>query len=190
MKKRVLHICFLFLLAFPLTAQNEYRPFKMDVGFLLGEINTHNVGLIAPYIEPKYNINNHFTVGMRLEYVFYSKENFIDYDPNNPYRTDLDADGWTFSSVLTGDYYFNDHFLRPFVGFGGGLYYMYIDKENTYINSFEERILSFGFSPRVGLNIGQFRFACEYNFIMNETVDLNYVSLKLGYEIGGGKKWF
>lgn len=189
MKNSTLHICLLLLFVLPLTAQNEYRPIKMDVGLLLGEVNEHNVGLIAPYIEPKYNINNNITVGMRFEYIFYSKENFIDFDPNNPYRSDFDADGWTFSSVLTGDYYFNDDFLRPFVGIGAGVYYMYNAKENSYLN-FNEHILSFGYVPRVGFNMGQFRVSCEYNFIISETTDLSYLSLKLGYEIGGGKKWF
>jgi len=189
MKRTVLHICLLTLLVLPLTAQNDYRPFKLDVGLLMGEVNEHHVGLVAPYVEPKYNINNDFTVGMRVEYVFYSKVDFIDYDPNNPYRSDYDADGWTFSTVLTGDYYFNDHYLRPFVGIGGGLYYMYNAKENSYLN-FNEHIVSFGYVPRVGLNIGQFRASCEYNFIISDKSNLSYLSFKLGYEIGGGKKWF
>lgn len=189
MKRSVLHIFCLLVLALPLSAQNEYRPFKLDVGFLLGEVNEHSVGLVAPYIEPKLNINNHFTVGMRFEYVFYSKENFIDYDPNNPYWSDFDADGWTFSTVLSGDYYFNDHYFRPFVGVGAGLYYMYNAKENSYLN-FNEHTLSFGYVPRVGFNLGEFRCACEYNFILSDKTNLSYFSLKVGYEIGGGKKWF
>jgi len=180
----------MLLMTLPLAAQNEYRPFKMDVGFLLGEANEHSIGLIAPYLEPKYNINNHFTLGMRVEYVFYRKDEFIDYNPEDPYLTDLDAVGWTFSSLLTADYYFNDHYIRPFVGIGAGVYYMYINKENNYIPSFSENGLAFGYAPRVGFNIGQFRFACEYNFINSHEFTLDYLSLKIGFEIGGGKKWF
>lgn len=189
MRRKFLHICVFIMLAFQLAAQSEYRSFKMDVGVLLGEVTEHNVGLVAPYIEPKYNINNHLTVGMRVEYTFYSKENFIDYDPSNPYWSDFDADGWNFSTVIMGDYYFNDHFLRPFVGIGAGIFYMYSAKENSYLN-FNENSLSFGYVPRAGFNVGQFRLSCEYNFILSEKVNLNYVSLKVGYEIGGGKKWF
>lgn len=189
MKNRILHICLLALLALPLTAQNEYRPFKLDVGILLGEVNEYDVGLIAPYLEPKYNVNNHFTLGFRVEYMFYRKNNFIDYDPNNPYWSDFDSDGWSFSSVLTGDYYFNDHYIRPFVGIGAGVFYSYVTKENSFFDQ-QENSLAFGYVPRVGINVGQFRVALEYNFILSESVDLNYLSLKLGYEIGGGKKWF
>lgn len=191
MKTKILHICLLILVILPLSAQEEYRPFKMDVGVLLGEANKHDIGLVAPYIEPKYNINNHFTVGLRLEYTFYSKENFIDYDPNNEYWTGVDAAGWNFSTLLTGDYYFNDHYVRPFVGGGAGLYYMYVAKEYSYLGNPEKNhIMAFGYMPRVGVNVGQFRISCEYNFILTDEINLNYMSLKIGYEIGGGKKWF
>lgn len=189
MKKGLLHIV-LLLMSCSLAAQNEYRPFKVDVGFLLGEANEHNIGLVAPYVEPKFNISNHFTLGMRVEYTFYRKDGFIDYDPDDPYVTDLDAAGWTFSSLATVDYYFNDNYVRPFFGIGAGVYYMYINQENNYIPSFSENGLAFGYMPRAGLNIGQFRFSCEYNIIKSEEFSLDYLSLKIGYEIGGGKKWF
>ncbi len=190
MKSRILHIIILALMALPMLAQHDYRPFKVDAGLLLGEVHKHNVGLIAPYVEPKYNINNRFTVGMRLEYTFYYKEDFVDYNPDNPYFTDANAEGWNFSTILTGDYYFNDNYLRPFIGIGGGLYYMYIDTENSFDYSNKKNIGAMGFMPRAGFNIGQFRLSCEYNYIMTDEIDLNYFSLKIGYEIGGGKKWF
>ncbi len=189
MKKKALHIIFLLLLVLPLRAQNDYHPFKVDLGLLLGEVNAHDMGLIAPYVEPKYNINNHFSLGLRMEYIFYSKESFIDYDPNNSYWSDFDADGWGFSALLTSDYYFNNHYVRPFIGAGAGIYYSYISKTNSYLGE-KEKALSFGYVPRMGLNIGQFRISCEYNFIVSDKLDLSYVSFKLGYEIGGGKKWF
>lgn len=189
MRQIVLHIILISTLALPMSAQSDYRPFKVDMGILLGEVNKHDVGLIAPYIEPKYNINNNFSVGLRMEYVFYSKVDFIEYNPNDPYLSDFDSDGWTFSVLGTMDYYFNDNFVRPFIGIGAGYYYMYNAKENSYLN-FDEHVISFGYVPRIGINIGQFRIACEYNAIVSDKVDLNYLSFKVGYEIGGGKKWF
>lgn len=189
MKHLFLHIILFFLVAFSAVGQNDYRPVKVDVGVLLGEVNHHNVGLVAPYLEPKYNINNQWSVGMRMEYVFYSKDDFIEYNPNDPYLSDFDADGWTFSMVGTTDYYFNNNFVRPFVGVGAGVFYLHNEKENSYL-AFDEQIMAFGYVPRAGFNIGQFRLACEYNVIMSEKVNLNYVSLKVGYEIGGQKKWF
>lgn len=189
MKHFLPHIVLLLILSLPVAAQNDYRPFKVDVGMLLGEVNEHSVGLVAPYIEPKYNISNSLSVGLRMEYVFYTKDDFIEYNPKNPYFSDFDADGWTFSMVATSDYYFNNHFIRPFVGVGAGVYYMHNEKENSYL-AFNERIVAFGYVPRVGFNIGQFRLSCEYNIIKSDKVDLNYVSLKVGFEIGGQKKWF
>jgi hypothetical protein len=189
MKRLLSHIAFSCLMFVSLQAQSDYRPFKVDVGVLLGEVNEHSVGLIAPYVEPKYNITDKLSVGLRMEYVFYSKEDFIAYNPDYPYFSDFDADGWTFSMALTGDYYFTDHFIRPFIGAGAGIYFMQSSGENPYI-PFEEKVVAFGYVPRAGVNIGQFRFSCEYNVIMSEKVDLNYVSLKVGYEIGGKKKWF
>ena len=180
---------FLVALTLPLQAQHDYYPFKVDIGVLVGDVTEHNVGLMTPYIEPKFNVNNSFSVGLRIEYVFYSKDEFIAFNPDDPYLSDFDSDGWTFSFMPTCDYYFNDNFVRPFVGFGAGIYAMYNAKENSYLN-FNEHEVAFGYMPRAGVNIGQFRFACEYNVIRSEEVDLNYFSLKLGYEIGGGKKWF
>ncbi len=190
MRIRFLHIVLILLLAFPAFAQKENRPFKVDVGILCGEAHKHDIGLLAPYIEPKFSINKHFTVGVRAECVFYKKDGFIDYDPNNPYWTDIDAAGRNLSAVAIVDYYFNDNFIRPFIGAGIGYYYMYVDQENTYIESFTEKGGGIGFVPRLGLNIGQIKVACEYNIINSDDFDLDYFSIKIGYEIGGGRKKF
>ncbi len=189
MKNRVQNIVLLLLMVLPLSAQNEYRSLKLDAGILVGEANKHDIGLIAPYLEPKWNINNKFSVGLRLEYTFYRKEGFIDYTPDNPYKSDYDADGWNISTILTGDYYFNDHYVRPFVGTGAGLYYMNIEKENAFDLN-KQHIIALGYMPRVGFNVGQIRFSFEYNFIFTNEVNLDYFTFKIGYEIGGGKKWF
>lgn len=189
MKQRLLHIILVLGVFATTVAQNDYRTFKLDVGLMFGELNEHHVGLFAPYIEPKINITNNITMGLRMEYVFYSTEDFIAFDPNDPYFSGFNADGWTYSSVFTCDYYFNDHYLRPFVGIGAGIFYLYNAKENAYLD-FNEEVLAFGYVPRFGVNVGQFRFSCEYNFILSDKTELGYLAFKLGYEIGGKKKWF
>lgn len=190
MRRILLYILFLMLTTFYMSAQSDYHTFKVDVGMLVGDVSEHNVGLMAPYIEPKFNINNNITIGIRAEYVFYTKEDFIKYDPQNPYFSDFDADGWTMSVLPTIDYYFSDTFIRPFVGIGAGVYYMYNTKENSFDFNHDQRVVAFGYAPRIGFNIGQFRIAAEYNAILSEEVTLNYFAFKVGYEIGGGKKWF
>ncbi len=189
MKHFVIYIVFVFLALSSLKAQGDYRTFKLDAGVLMGEVNHYHIGLFAPYFEPKININNNLTLGLRLEYVFYSKSDFIVFNPNDPYYSGLHSDGWTFSTVFTSDYYFNDHYVRPFIGCGAGAFYMYNKKANSYLD-FNEEVIALGVVPRLGVIIGQFRVSCEYNFIFSDKTNLDYLSLKLGFEIGGKKKWF
>ena len=189
MKRCFLHIILLTLAFNTIYAQGDYRPFKIDLGLLMGELPEHNVGLFAPYVEPKVNLSNQLTLGLRFEFLLYSKQDFIVYNPDDPYFSDFDADGWTFSAVFTSDYYFNDHFLRPFVGCGVGVYQLYNAKENSYLD-FNEELVALGFVPRAGFNIGQFRISCEYNSILSEKTETNlsYFSLKLGFELGRQKE--
>lgn len=166
-------------------SQLQYKPWKVDVGFLLGEITHYNKGIIFPYIEPKYNITNNLTLGIRGEYVVFSKEGFA--DKENPYWNDLDADGSVFSLAATTDFYFTKYTVRPFIGAGCGYFIVKSNHQNNYLN-LSENLHTGGFILRTGINMGHFKFSGEYNYILSNKVNINYFSLKLGYEIGGGKK--
>jgi len=102
---------------------------------------------------------------------------------------------------LTGDYYFNTNKIRPFAGLGLGIYNLGTVEFTADPNESGDGVTindgtidygtKFGFAPRVGLLMGHFRIALEYNAIMGVEDFLeskNYLSFKIGVEIGGGKK--
>ncbi len=190
MKGLYLHIIFWgLMLCLTASGQVKYKPLKVDVGILAGEVTEYKAGLLMPYIEPKFNITNAITAGLRLEYVNIYKEDFADHNRENIYYNDLKSSGAIYSSALTVDYYFNQKRLRPFAGGGVGLYYILNKQENPWLN-IEHNFVATGFFPRLGFNIDHFRFSAEYNFIPNNKIDLNYLTFKIGFEIGGGKKLF
>lgn len=172
-----------------LAAQHQYKPWKVDVGVLVGEIVQHDVGVLFPYVEPKYNVSDNFTVGLRSEFIIFSKKGFWDEEITNPHWNNLDADGSVFSLAFTMDKYFTKNTVRPFVGLGGGYYLVQVKGENNFLH-LSENLDTGGIIARAGLNLGHFRIAGEYNYVFSSKVNVNYFSIKLGYEIGGGKKVF
>jgi hypothetical protein len=111
------------------------------------------------------------------------------------------------SMGINGHYYFNMTSLRPFCGLGIGVYN---PSNNFVMNNTETQSQrnGFGVYPRIGLEFGHIRLMLEYNFIQNmndyispdfnpimtgaqghyETVNKSYLSLKIGFFVGGGKK--
>ncbi len=172
------------------SAQSEnYKAFKVDVGMLYGlpsgEAFDAGIGF---YLEPKYNVTDNIAVGLKMEWAVLGGSDELGSDVSisaiNTYQ-------------LTGDYYFNTNKVRPFAGLGIGIYglgSMDYDATTDYYTISESYDLGskFGFAPRVGLLMGHFRAALEYNVITGVDTDIvdskNYLSIKLGFEIGGGKK--
>ncbi|WP_066629531.1 outer membrane beta-barrel protein [Labilibacter marinus] len=168
----------------------DYKPFKVDVGALYaipgGEAVSAGAGF---YLEPKYNVTNNIAVGLKMEWAIMGASS--DYD-----NVSISAVG---SYQLTGDYYFSENKVRPFAGLGIGIYSLGSVEtdvvsaaagEDPFAYDFGSK---FGFAPRVGLLMGHFRAALEYNVItgidtgISELDNKNYLSIKLGFEIGGGK---
>lgn len=177
------------LISGSVVSQIRYRPFKVDVGVLAGEIVKYKAGLIMPYLEPKWNFKNNLTFGMRLETVSIFSTNFQSEEGNGEYNKNLRADGSINSIALTGDYYFNEKRVRPFVGGGFGAYHISNKQINTFLK-IEHEFTAIGFFPRIGVSINKFRLSTEYNFIPNDEINLNYLTFKIGFEIGGGKRLF
>lgn len=189
MLKYILSILILVLSLNSLNAQDEFKPWKVDVGILLGEIVEHDVGVLFPYVEPKYNITDKVSAGLRSEFIIFSNEGFFGDDPNNPHWNNVDADGSVFSLALTADKYFTNNTVRPFVGMGAGYYYLKVRGKNNFLN-LSENLHTSGIITRAGFNLGHFRISGEYNYVFSAKVNVNYFSLKLGYELGGGRKRF
>ncbi len=167
---------------------SDYKAFKVDVGFLYAIPGGDGVKAGAGfYLEPKYNITNSIALGLKYEIAAMA-------------ASDDAGMSASVSAVntfqLTGDYYFNENKVRPFAGLGIGMFnlgsveYDVIDAAMGNVPDLELGT-KFGFTPRVGLLLGHFRAALEYNVItgLEESIDSkNYLSLKLGFEIGGGRK--
>lgn len=191
MRHFLLYILF-FLSGSLLPAQTVFNPVKLDVGLAVGELTKHHAGFATPYLELKVNLNNHFTSGARIEYVYFSQRDqslLLNPANNASYWNGLESDGSLSSLLFTTDYTFTTRKTRPFVGGGAGLYFASLSEQNVFINT-DENLTIFGAMARIGFNIEHFRFAMEYNFLPNSVINLNYISVKVGFEIGGGRKLF
>lgn len=187
--KKVTFALILFAASFISKAQegNTFKPFKVDLamGYAIPSGDGAKGGIVLA-TEPKYAINDQITVGLRLEAALTARASV---DQNGEYVTgDVKASG---SYLITGDYYFNTNKFRPFAGLGTGLYKLASVEFKTDQDVTEGDIKSgskFGAAPRVGFEFGHFRTAIEYNVIgKTEKIKNNYLSIKLGFFIGGGR---
>ncbi len=166
-------------------AQTErtFKPFKVDIalGYAIPAGSGSKGGVLFA-VEPKYAINDNLTVGLRMEGAATAQGTVVNGEMNN-------GDVKVSSSYLaTADYFFNTNRLRPFVGAGAGIYTnasANIDVQSTDDVKSGSR---FGFAPRAGIEYGHFRAAAEYN-VAGKTamVNHNYLGLKIGFFIGGGR---
>lgn len=183
---------FLFVMLSPLAmTQLLYKPFKVDIGMAMGELIHPHAGFITPYAEMKFNITNHISLGGRAEYVYFSKNDapISSGVSNNDYWNNIKSDGYIASTLFTGDYYFSTTKLRPFAGAGAGFYLVDVSEKNIFIDN-ADKYISPGIMLRAGLTVDHLRVGFEYNLITDKRNQLDYVALKIGFELGGGKKLF
>ncbi len=173
-------------------AQLNYKAFKVDVGGMYAIPTGDGVKAgIGFYVEPKYNITDHIAAGFKMEWAIMGAEEV------DGASVDISAIG---SYQVTGDYYFGTSKVRPFAGLGMGIYSLRTATMKAEVNT-EDYDLEvneefdfgnkFGFAPRVGILMSHFRIGLEYNIITGLESGLeskNYLALKVGFEIGGGKK--
>lgn len=188
MKNGFLLFVFTLLVCFSASAQSTlYKPFKVDAGLLLAFPTTNDYELgVGIYVEPKYNVTDQFAMGFKGEFVGLASNTLLELDGD---LVEVNVSGVA-SFLLTADYYLTNTIARPFVGIGAGAYILgdvdYADDEIYSVN-LGTRL---GFAPRVGVVLGHFRVALEYNVIPSKE-DLesrSYLGMKVGFEIGGGKR--
>lgn len=185
--KKLHYLIFLFIISTKVFGQSEFRPWKVEVGVLFGELTFYNSGILAPSIEPKYNLTDNLTIGLRGEYILFANEDLP--DPNNPHFGNFKSDGSILSLAPMAEWNFTKYKIRPYLGLGGGYFLLQSSHVNDFIN-LQENLPTGGLVCRGGLSFGHVRVSGEYNYIFSDAVNFNYFSLKLGYEIGGGKKLF
>lgn len=187
MKTKILLVVSFFVLSITGFSQSIlYKPFEVDLGIVVAFPTNDDLKIgFGGYIEPKYNIHDNIALGAKLEFVAIASRVLAEIDGD---MVDVSVSGVT-SLVATGDYYFTTDIFRPFVGIGGGLFILGdINYENDQLTS-DHIGNRFGFVPRAGIVAGHFRLALEYNIIpgLEDLKKRDYVGVKLGFEIGGGK---
>lgn len=166
-------------------AQTEqtFKPFKVDiaVGYALPAGGGSKAGALFA-IEPKYALNDNLAVGLRIEAALTAQGNFTGNETSNG---DVKASS---SYLATVDYYLNTNGFRPFIGTGAGIFTNASANMSVQSTSEVKSGSKFGFAPRIGFEAGHFRTAIEYNFAgKTQTIDHNYLGLKIGFFLGGGR---
>jgi hypothetical protein len=139
------------------------------------------------YIEPGYRATNTILIGLRLESAIISRG--LD-------GTDKDVTGDATSNAsytLNGQFYFNDQYVRPFVGAGFGLFSLAALEYNagSEVQS-ASAVTRFGFYPRIGLDIGHLNLTLDYNIVPRTEITGGgeikncYLGIRAGFSIGGG----
>jgi len=168
------------------SAQEEttFKPFKVDVafGYAIPGGSGSKGGILFAF-EPKYALNDHLTLGLRMEAAVLARLQMSS-DGTNLDDGDVKASA---SYLATGDYYFNTNQFRPFVGAGVGIF----RNASANINSTADEPATstqFGFAPRAGFEYGHFRTAIEYNVAgKSGGLSNNYLGIKMGFFFGGGR---
>ncbi len=190
----VLLLCCL-LITFGSADAQDFKPFKVGIG--LGFAAPGNTGAGAGggalfYVEPGYRATDRVLVGLRLESAVIARgvEGVGDDDVKGDASSNV-------SYTLNTQYYFNDNYVRPFIGAGLGLFSLAAVKFNSAgSNSIDadevEAETRFGFYPRIGIDAGHFNFTIDYNFIPKTDIPgigevrNNYLGIRAGFSIGGG----
>ena len=186
MKKILFSTLLLATVIFASAQSKVYKPFKVDfaTGYAIPGGSGAKAGVLFA-IEPKYALNDQITLGLRGEVAVVARATA---DANGQAVSgEIKASG---SYLATADYYFNTNKFRPFAGVGTGLFSSAaasVDADGDYVEGASG--IKFGAAPRVGFEFGHFRTAVEYN-IAGKTgnINNNYLSIKLGFFAGGGRK--
>lgn len=186
MKKLMFSILSLTIVVFGYSQSTAFKPFKVDfaMGYAVPGGSGAKAGVLFA-VEPKYALNDNIAVGLRLEGAIVARAT---QDASGNY---VSGDVKAASSYLaTGDYYFNTNHFRPFVGAGLGIFSTAAASVDTNGDVKEgASAAKFGGAPRVGFEFGHFRMAVEYNVVgKTNSINNNYLGIKLGFFAGGGRK--
>jgi outer membrane protein W len=213
MKKLLLLLVFFAVAGTVAVHAQDYKPFRVGLG--LGYASPAGDGAKAGvlfYLEPSYRVMDKFAVGLKLEWAVMARAaSYSSNGQNYAYDGKVSAAG---SYTVNGQWYFRDSGFRPYAGLGLGLYKLAsasvsgFGNGNTQVSNQSDAVsggTKFGFYPRIGFDAGHFTMNIEYNIIgastdtfqvdNNGTVTTakvdqknNYLGVRLGFFIGGGKK--
>jgi outer membrane protein W len=175
-------------------AQN-YQPVRVDLTLVVayggsGDISAWGGGIA---VEPKYNLTDQLSLGLRLEYSGLVSQSYT------LAGLDLSVSARGVLAILAkADYYFTTSSSRPFLGLGAG-YYSIGSSDVGSTGMSAEAFSGFGVFPQFGVNFGHFRLAVGYHAIFGEaqtvvvagiappTLSKNYVAFEIGGTFGGAR---
>jgi hypothetical protein len=170
-------------------SQQLLKPFRVALGIGYANGGGYTSAGIFGTIEPGYRITDRILAGARFELAGIARG---DVDRLNVNFDILRI----FSYGANLSYYFEGDIVRPLIGAGVSAY----DLEGTeYRVDFQGPAQStgddtkFGFYPRIGVELGHLTFIIDYNFVARTKIDAaefknNYLAIRLGFFVGGGKK--
>lgn len=175
-KKILLTLAYVFFLYLGTHAQSDSpSDFEWDI-VRLGYSTPIHTDFYTPGLsigtEVRYNLDNHFAVGLRVEYVhLHALVDFFYYEY-----------GYEFSYILTGDYHlFKSPSLMIFAGMGLG-YFEGPSVESDYYNTLVKGQGTAGLMSRIGLRYNHIRLTTEYNRTFNRYVP-HYFGVSLGFTL-------
>lgn len=189
----------LFMLAALSATAQAYKPFKVNLSVGVAKpLNAGVSGGILLAVEPKYGVNDHIDIGLRLETAVVARGIQVN---GNTTTSDVGAFN---SALITGNYLFGTGSIRPFLGAGIGVYSVAaagtVIVDNNAQNPQTVNFVSdtkFGGMIRGGIKAGHFVAAVEYNAAPTTSNTLGtarvtsenaYLGIKVGFDIGGGRR--
>lgn len=204
-----------FFAAISITAVHaqDYKPFRVGLGVgYAAPAGDGAKGGVLLYLEPSYRVTDAIAVGLKAEAAVMLRGTTITQAGSTSSASgSVSAAG---SYTLNGQYYFMSGGFRPFAGVGFGIYqlasasFSATNTGNTSTSTTSDAVSAgtkFGFYPRLGFDAGHFTLNIEYNIVPKSTnsfqVDSggsvttaksetknNYLGVRIGFFIGGGKK--
>ena len=169
-----------------LAQAQSFRSFKVDfaAGYAIPSGQGAKGGIVIA-TEPKYNINDQITVGLKMEAALMAAME-VDQTTGELKSGSVKA---LANYSLTGDYFFSANSFRPFAGAGAGLFSVASVAADSTGAGEATGGQKFGFTPRAGFEFGHFRVALEYNMVgKTGSYSNNYMAIKLGFFAGGGRR--
>lgn len=180
----------------PAFADVERHEIRVDGGMLGSSVAISDRDGVGFATEIKEMVNSNLAVGGRVE-LDMMFGGHVGQD-NLPLDFTMAACG-----LVKGEYLFGAGTVRPFVGFGAGLFsigsHSIQDGPNTH--GIHTKVGDyFGVAPQLGVDVGRLRLAMTYHAILGAGIDVhetvgttemtttlsqNYLSLELSFRFGG-----
>jgi len=155
---------------------DAYSQFKAGFGFI-GGLPAGDFSDVADfgaggYLEAKFGVTDKIYPGLQVGYLGFAGVDF----------GIVEVDVTTMIPILiTGDYYFIDAKVTPYLGIGLGPYIIRQTIIDTSGAEFDNNNTEFGFSPHGGVMIGKFNLGVAYHIVS----DADFFAFSLGFLFGG-----